>query len=243
MRAFPLWLTLLPFLAAIAYAQQPIPEPTALAPAANGPWEMEDSFSKASLRGIHAVGGGIAWASGTDGTVLRTEDGGYMWQSCALPPGAEKLDFRGTWAWDANTAVVVSSGPGELSRLYKTTDGCSSWKLLYTNPDKDGFWDAIVFSDRANGLVLGDPVPKPSSGQAPEQVTADHRARRFALFSTNDGGAVWRPLTQESLQTATEASIFAASNSSLWATPSLRHEPWYLFGTGGAAGPSVYRLM
>ncbi len=65
-----------------------------------------------------------------------------------MPPGAEKLDFRGIWAWDANTAVAMSSGPGDLSRLYKTTDGCSSWKLLYTNPDKDGFWDAIAFWDK-----------------------------------------------------------------------------------------------
>ena len=109
------------------------------------PWELQNSTTKAGLRGIHAVGNGVAWASGTNGTILRTEDGGYMWQSCAMPPGAEKLDFRGIWAWDANTAVAMSSGPGDLSRLYKTTDGCSHWKLLYTNPDKDGFWDAIGF--------------------------------------------------------------------------------------------------
>ncbi len=117
-------------------------------PASITPWELQTSTTKASLRGIHAVGNGVAWASGANGAILRTEDGGYMWQSCAMPPGAEKLDFRGIWAWDANTAVVMSSGPGDLSRLYKTTDGCSSWKLLYTNPDKDGFWDAMQFWDK-----------------------------------------------------------------------------------------------
>jgi photosystem II stability/assembly factor-like uncharacterized protein len=119
---------------------------------------MQNSTTNAGLRGIHAVGGGVAWASGTNGTVLRTEDGGYMWQSCAMPPGAEKLDFRGIWAWDADNAVVMSSGPGDFSRLYKTTDGCSSWKLLYTNPDKDGFWDAVVFAFPNLGYLLGDPV-------------------------------------------------------------------------------------
>ena len=61
----------------------------------SGPWVMQSSGTTASLRGIHAVGAGVAWASGTNGTVLRTEDGGYMWQTCAMPPGAEKLDFRG----------------------------------------------------------------------------------------------------------------------------------------------------
>src|SRR5581483_3733188 len=131
----------------------------------SGPWEMQNSGTTASLRGIHAVGGGVAWASGTNGTVLRTEDGGYEWQSCAMPSGAEKLDFRGIWAWDDDTAIVMSSGPGGQSRLYRTTDGCSSGKLVLTNPDKDGFWDAMAFWTGKNapvqgdeeGVILGDP--------------------------------------------------------------------------------------
>jgi hypothetical protein len=35
-------------------------------------WERQQSGSTAGLRGIHALGDGIAWASGTEGTVLRT---------------------------------------------------------------------------------------------------------------------------------------------------------------------------
>ena len=110
---------------------------------ARAQWEMESSGTTADLRGIDNVGGGVAWASGTNGTVLRTEDGGYLWQTCAVPPGAEHLDFRGVQAFDANTAIVMSSGKGDLSRLYKTTDGCQTWKLVFTNPDADGFWDAL----------------------------------------------------------------------------------------------------
>src|SRR5579864_5656088 len=121
-------------------------------------WEIEHSNTTADLRGIHSVGNGVAWASGTSGTVLRTEDGGYVWQTCAVPPGAEKLDFRGIQAFDANTAIVMSSGTGDLSRLYKTTDGCHSWKLLFTNPDADGFWDTIYFENPQRGWLLGDPV-------------------------------------------------------------------------------------
>ena len=112
--------------------------------AAHAQWEMESSGTTADLRGIDNVGSGVAWASGTNGTVLRTEDGGYLWQACTVPPGAEHLDFRGVQAFDANTAIVMSSGKGDLSRLYKTTDGCHTWKLVFTNPDKDGFWDAVV---------------------------------------------------------------------------------------------------
>src|SRR5580692_9799923 len=109
-------------------------------------WSMEDSGTTADLRGIANVGGGVAWASGTNGTVLRTEDG-YLWQPRAIQ------------AFDANTAIVMSSGKGDLSRLYKTTDGCQTWKLVFTNPDKDGFWDVMLLNrfDK-DGDLLGDPV-------------------------------------------------------------------------------------
>src|ERR1700761_7323294 len=117
-------------------------------------WDAEDSGTHASLRGIHNAGPGVAWASGTNGVVLRSEDDGYLWQQCAVPPDAAKLDFRGVWAWDANHAIAMSSGPGPSSRLYETSDGCAHWRLLFTNPDSTGFWDAIAFWNRQQGVLL-----------------------------------------------------------------------------------------
>jgi photosystem II stability/assembly factor-like uncharacterized protein len=183
------------------------------------PWELQNSTTKAGLRGIHAVGNGVAWASGANGTILRTEDGGYMWQSCAMPPAAEKLDFRGIWAWDANTAVVMSSGPGDLSRLYKTTDGCSNWKLLFTNPDAgagQGFWDALLFLDKDHGMVVGDPA----HGNMENPVEGGYFT--FRIRVTHDGGNKWVPVTDpemespgKNLQPLAAESLFAASNSAI----------------------------
>ena len=189
-------------------------------------WDLEDSHTTASLRGIHNVGGGVAWASGTNGTVLRTEDGGYLWQGCAIPPGAEKLDFRGIQAFDENTAIVMSSGKGDLSRLYKTTDGCQTWKLLFTNPDKEGFWDAIVFTDRQKGSLLGDPVP----------ITGGPEPNAFAFFQTSDGGETWESLHRDRrarhfYPAQSDDAIFAASNSALLAMPFTYTNP--MFVTGG----------
>ena len=161
--------------------------------------QMEQSNTTASFRGIHAAGPGVAWASGTNGTVVRTEDAGFEWQGCAMPPGAEKLDFRGIWAWDAQTAIVMSSGPGDQSRIYKTTDGCVSWKLLGTNSDKDGFWDAIAFSDRKTGYLLGDPV-----------------GQEIVLMRTEDGGVHWKRIDSPDLFIGdSKLGFFAASNSSM----------------------------
>ncbi len=160
----------------------------------------------------------MAWASGTDGTVLRTEDGGYLWQRCAVPPGAEKLDFRGVQGWDANNAVVMSSGKGELSRIYRTTDVCSSWKLVVTNPDADGFWDAISVADQKTLMILGDPVQG-----------------RFVVKNTDDGGVKWS--TERVDLSSAKEGAFAASNSSLivnWV------DDYAFFGTGSPEGARLF---
>jgi photosystem II stability/assembly factor-like uncharacterized protein len=159
----------------------------------------------------------VVWASGTGGTVLRSEDTGYLWQQCATPPGASKLDFRGIWAWDAQTVLVLSSGPGDQSRLYQTTDGCSSWKLLFTNPDAAGFWDGILFLDRQRGVIYGDPVP---------DAARTHLV--FPLCITIDRGSTWIP-DPKSPQPLPGESVFAASNSAMTA-----YERRIWLGTGRA---------
>ena len=218
----------------------------------SGPWVMQSSGTTAGLRGIHAVGGGVAWASGTDGTVLRTEDGGYLWQRCAMPPGAGKLDFRGIWAWDENTALVMSSGPGDLSRLYKTTDGCSHWKLLYTNPDKNGFWDAMVFWDKEHGFLLGDPVHRtPMKTSSDPRKELSFSSPRFLTLQTNDSGktwAYWPAYRGSNLEAGSEgAGAFAASNSAIFFPPqsvkadgkAVSVNPAWI-GIGGKSGSFVY---
>ena len=175
---------------------------------AHAQWQIQPAPTTADLRGIHALSNGIAWASGTEGTILRTTDDGAHWQRCATPPGADHLDFRGIQAFDASTAIVMSSGKGPLSRLYKTTDACQTWTLLFTNPDPDGFWDAIRFEapnpqlirPTRRGVVIGDPVDG-----------------RFPIFVSSDLGETWALATDKILPELPRArsgeALFAASNS------------------------------
>jgi hypothetical protein len=186
-------------------------------------WQLHDAHTTADLRGIDNVGNGVAWASGTDGTILRTEDAGFVWQLCAKPPGGEHLDFRAIQAFDNNTAIIMSSGKGDLSRLYKTTDGCQTWKLLFTNPDPDGFWDALKFNSPNHGFLLGDPMRSPGDTKP-----------NYFLSETKDGGVTWQSWHDrpDALRAYREASVFAASNSSmLIQDPGQDHG--VLFGTGG----------
>jgi hypothetical protein len=163
--------------------------------------------------------------------VLRTEDGGYLWQACAIPPGAEHLDFRGVQAFDANTAIVMSSGKGDLSRLYKTTDGCQTWKLVFTNPDKDGFWDSIRSTGSKTALMIGDPVPRRELDRLRIR-TFFH----FPLYGSIDAGDSWKRLdsnilfAQSSKDGKLTEFIFAASNSSLL---EIERHRLIVFATGG----------
>jgi photosystem II stability/assembly factor-like uncharacterized protein len=95
---------------------------------ASAQWVLQESQTTADLRGIDSVNEEVVWASGTNGIVLRTTDGGEHWQTCTTPTAAERLDFRAVQGFDAHTAIVMSSGMGALSRLYKTTDDCRSWR-------------------------------------------------------------------------------------------------------------------
>jgi hypothetical protein len=189
-------------------------------------WEIEDSHTTASLRGITNVGGGIAWASGTGGTVLRTRDDGKTWRTCPIPLAgtndtAEKLDFRGIQAFDEKTAIVMSSGPGDQSRLYKTTDGCQTWKLLFTNPDKDGFWDSLN-GDRIILAVVGDPV-----------------AGQFPVFYSRDNGNTWARFQDHKLAAQKGEGGFAASNC-LLLPPRFTTELSVRFVTGGTSGAYLH---
>ena len=194
----------------------------ALAPL-HAQWEMQDSHSTASLRGIHAVDRSLAWATGAEGTILRTQDGGAHWQRCAPPAGAEKLDFRGVWAWSADEARVLSSGPGDVSRVYKTSDGCSHWTEEARNTQKDGFWDALVFPahdfglpprENKTGVLIGDPV----RGRFETQVMLP--------------GHEWA-VDEKSCVAREGESGFAASNSMVFVFGSRQ----YIIVTGGKGGP------
>jgi photosystem II stability/assembly factor-like uncharacterized protein len=191
---------------------------TALVPA-SAQWQLQTSNTSADLRGIHSIGNGIAWASGTNGAVLRTLDGGVAWLPCSIPPNAEHLDFRGIQAFDGNTAIVMSSGKGDLSRLYKTTDGCHTWQLLFTNPDPDGFWDAIVLNRTDfEGELLGDPV----NG-------------KFAYWETGDRANSWHKPRYPGLESLEDEGAFAASNSALF----LNNQFATAFVTGGPTGARI----
>ena len=183
-------------------------------------WTSQKSGTGARLRGLAVVDKNVVWASGTQGTVVRTIDGGITWKTGTVP-GASGLDFRDVHAIDQQRAFLLSIGEGDERRIYQTVDGGMTWVLRFTNRDPRGFLDAIAFWDADHGIVMGDAV----NG-------------RFTIWTTDDGGTTWRRSPPERMPLASEGEgAFAASGTCL--VVQGERNAW--FGTGGAAVARVFR--
>jgi len=174
----------------------------------------QNSNNTENLRGLSTPAPGIAWASGTHGTYLRTTDGGSSWLPAQVP-GAESLDFRDVEAFSSDLAYLLAAGPGNQSRIYKTTDAGQTWSLQFTNKDPKGFFDCMAFWNPNHGIALGDPIDN-----------------KFELITTEDGGKTWNPISPTKLPPAISGEgAFAASGTCI--TVQGKKNVW--FATGGKA--------
>lgn len=162
-------------------------------------WEPQATGVTVRLRGLSAVSAQVAWASGANGTLLRTVDGGAVWTKLTPPAGAEKLDFRDIDAFSDRVAYALSIGSGETSRIYKTSDGGATWVLQFANKDPKVFLDAMAFSNADHGFAFSDSV----DGQ-------------FVILATANGGGSWERIPADRLPPALPGEgAFAASGTNV----------------------------
>jgi len=183
-------------------------------------WEVQTSGLDTNLRGVSAANAPdtkgarmpMVWASGSNGVILRSTDLGKTWKRLHVT-GGDTLDFRGIVAFNAATAYLMSSGEGEKSRIYKTTDGGETWTLQYAGNRKEIFLDSIACLSGTHCFALSDPLDG-----------------KFLLLTTTDGEH-WNPLPSGDMPAALPGEgAFAASNTCL-----LLSREEIFFGTGGPA--------
>lgn len=182
-------------------------------------WVKQSVATTASLRGLAVVSEKVIWASGSEGTVIRTIDGGKTWNVMQVPD-AKKLDFRDIEAFDANTAYILSIGNDRNSRIFKTIDGGTTWKQQFMSMNILSFYDALACWNQNNCVAVSDPVHG-----------------KFLLTATTDGGATWKNIDTTQMPAATlSESAFAASGTCL-----ITHGADGLFLVSGGGNARVFR--
>jgi photosystem II stability/assembly factor-like uncharacterized protein len=183
--------------------------------------ENQPSGVTALLQAVSVVDSSVAWISGHDAIVLRTTDGGRSWTRRPVPGAPDSLQFRDIHAFDARIAYILSAGPGELSRIYRTDDGGATWTLQWMNQEPAGFYDCFDFWSAERGVLYGDAV--------------DGGLR---ILTTEDGGRTWRRVPAEALPAAQAGEGgFAASGLCARTRPGGR--AW--IAAGNAARARVFR--
>lgn len=169
--------------------------------------EILNTNCKASLRGLSVVNSNVIWASGSNGTVLKSTNGGNSWQLLNVP-NFEKRDFRDIEAFDSNTAIIMCVA--DPAFILKTTNGGTTWNTVFADSTKGMFLDAMYFENATKGIIVGDPI----DGKA-------------FVATTNNGGNTWSKFLQMPLLDTGEA-FFAASGSNV-----LLQKDKFYFVTGG----------
>lgn len=165
---------------------------------------------KTSLRGLSVVTDNVIWASGNNGMVARSTNGGKDWKWIQVK-GFEKFDFRDIEGFDAATAVIMAvSDPAYILR---TVDGGDTWKIVFEDKRKGMFLDAMTFWNEMAGIVIGDPIDG-----------------KIYIARTFDGGQTWKEVPENFRPTAEKGeAMFAASGTNI--RPLDRDEA--VFITGG----------
>jgi photosystem II stability/assembly factor-like uncharacterized protein len=148
--------------------------------------------------------------------ILVSNDFGKTWKRVRVA-GGDVLDFRSIVAFDANRALVMSSGEGDKSRIYKTVDGGVSWKLEFTDSRKSFFLDALACDEEC--YALSDPVDG-----------------KFVIVATHNYED-WKELPGDGMPAALPGeAAFAASGSAL----AVNNDARIYFGTGGGKAARVF---
>jgi len=149
-------------------------------------WISQLSGTTELLSDISIIDENIATAVGSDGTILRTTNGGSTW--ITQMSGIIGRSLSGVYFTDANNGTAVGGiDNNNNSGILRTTNGGETWGLQFSQ-NSVGLSD-VCFTSPSNGVVVGQ----------------DYGGTGIIL-STSDGGTNWNEYV-----TNLQCDLFAVS--------------------------------
>jgi photosystem II stability/assembly factor-like uncharacterized protein len=126
-----------------------------------------------------STGDGVLWApcaTGMEGSVWRSTDGGAVWDATNPTGGNGGEPNSAPFASASGETAVYGAG-----QLYRTTDGGRAWSAVSGFPGADETVTYLGFTDPTHGVAIVD-----------DDSTQDSSS---ALYYTDNGGVSYRPVT------------------------------------------------
>ncbi len=133
-------------------------------------WRAQISGIDSSIISVSVVDTTFAWAGTTDGSVLRTTDGGNNW---TVVNSSQNGDISSIAAVNDLKAFIVVNSPSG-TKIRRTLIGGISWSTVYEDTTTGAYINAIKMFDENTGYAIGDPV----NGE-------------WQLLTTTNGGTDW----------------------------------------------------
>jgi len=198
-----------------------------VSPAAAQSWTIETNLVDASrwnsnLRAVSVTHAGnrerhpapVIWAAGSSSRLLRSNDGGEHYTRL-LVDADRVLDLRAIQAFSEKVAYVMSSGPGKMSRIYKTRYAGEAWKLEFSGSRPQFSLVGLACISEKECFALSDPVDG-----------------KFLLISTTDGEH-WTELPGDAMPPALPGESASPASGSCLAIFDQR-EIYFVTGHGAA---------
>jgi len=135
-------------------------------------WTLQNSGTYQWLNDIHFTDPLNGRATGTNGTIITTADGGENW---SLQSSGTDQELHSVYFINPDTGWIAGGSSSPV--LLKTTDGGNSWSPIPFDIDGVTYLRKIQFADPMNGFAID---------------TTD-------IFRTFDGGLTWEKASYSSL--------------------------------------------
>lgn len=207
---------------------------------ANAEWVKQNSNTLAWLRDIYFLSEKTGWISGSNGTFLKTEDGGKNWSQTEKFTDDNILQIffaDSNNGWLLCERNVYSLGTKMPSYLLKTNDGGTTWEKIEFGETGRGRITKFLFDTYGTGFAFGEAGIFYKLANTENEWKKTSSPTRYLLFDgifnnesngvivgaggtilfTSDAGLSWNQANVFGDKTAKFNAIYFAGQKNGWA--------------------------